>query len=104
MLTLQVQDHAQEPVFLDRSFPTVGPTEILIRTAACALNFADLLMIRGTYQETPALPFTLGMEVAGHVLAIGSAVTVLKLGIVSQPSQGLAASLRLLRWIPRAAS
>ena len=80
MLTLQVQDHAQEPVFLDRSFPTVGPTEILIHTAACALNFADLLMIRGTYQETPALPFTLGMEVAGHVLAIGSAVTGFKIG------------------------
>ena len=34
---------------------------------ACGLNFADLLMIKGTYQDTPQAPFTLGMEVAGIV-------------------------------------
>jgi NADPH2:quinone reductase len=42
-----------------------------IDIAACGLNFADLLMIKGEYQETPEPPFTLGMEVAGRVTAIG---------------------------------
>ena len=42
---------------------------------ACGLNFADLLMIKGQYQEKPAMPFTLGMEVAGTVDALGPNVT-----------------------------
>jgi NADPH2:quinone reductase len=80
MLTLQVHDHSQEPIFVDMASPEVGANQILIRTAACALNFADLLMIKGTYQETPTLPFTLGMEVAGDVAAVGSKVTNFKVG------------------------
>ncbi len=80
MLTLQVHDHSQEPIFIDVPIPEVGANQILIRTAACALNFADLLMISGTYQETPTLPFTLGMEVAGDVVAVGSKVTNFKVG------------------------
>ncbi|MDT2057537.1 MAG: NADPH:quinone oxidoreductase family protein [Planktomarina sp.] len=80
MLTLQVHDHSQEPIFIDVPIPEVGANQILIRTAACALNFADLLMISGTYQETPTLPFTLGMEVAGDVAAVGSKVTNFKVG------------------------
>ena len=80
MLTLQVHDYSQEPIFVDMASPEVGANQILIRTAACALNFADLLMIRGTYQETPTLPFTLGMEVAGDVAAVGSKVTNFKVG------------------------
>ena len=80
MRALQVQDHSEKPVFLDRSIPTLAANQILIRTAACALNFADLLMIRGTYQETPALPFTLGMEVAGEVAGLGAEVTGFEIG------------------------
>ena len=80
MLTLQVHDHSQEPIFVDMASPEVGANQILIRMAACALNFADLLMIRGIYQETPTLPFTLGMEVAGDVAAVGSKVTNFKVG------------------------
>ena len=80
MLTLQVHDHSQEPIFVNIPSPEVGADQILIRTAACALNFADLLMISGTYQETPTLPFTLGMEVAGDVAAVGSKVTNFKVG------------------------
>jgi NADPH2:quinone reductase len=39
------------------------------------LNFADLLMCKGTYQDTPALPFVLGMEVSGMVDAVGPDVS-----------------------------
>jgi len=44
---------------------------VLIRVAACGVNFADTLMVKGQYQEKPALPFAPGMEVAGTVAALG---------------------------------
>ncbi|MEM1129776.1 MAG: NADPH:quinone oxidoreductase family protein [Pseudomonadota bacterium] len=51
--------------------PEPGPGEVQIEIEACALNFADLLMIRGRYQDIPQLPAVLGMEFAGHVSALG---------------------------------
>ncbi|MFP4361253.1 MAG: NADPH:quinone oxidoreductase family protein [Alphaproteobacteria bacterium] len=60
--------------------PEPEPGEVTIAVAAAALNFADILMTRGTYQEKPALPFTPGMELAGRIHAIGAAVTGLAPG------------------------
>lgn len=53
--------------------PDVAPTrgQARVRIAACGLNFADLLMAKGQYQEHPALPFIPGMEFAGVVEALG---------------------------------
>ena len=48
-----------------------GPGEVRLRNQACGLNFADLLMIKGRYQDNPEPPFTLGMEAAGIVDALG---------------------------------
>lgn len=50
-----------------------GPTrgEARVAIAACGLNFADLLMAEGRYQEKPALPFVPGLELAGTVLELG---------------------------------
>jgi NADPH2:quinone reductase len=47
--------------------PEPGANEVLIDIAACALNFPDVLLCRGLYQEKPPLPFTPGVEVAGTV-------------------------------------
>ena len=58
-------DTAPEIEELPRPVPQEG--EALVRIAACGLNFADLLMLTGRYQDTPAPPFTMGMEVAGIV-------------------------------------
>ncbi len=63
------------PVLRDCPVPVAGDGEILVRIGACGLNFADLLMIKGEYQDTPKPPFTLGMEVAGRVEATGAGVT-----------------------------
>ena len=63
---------------LDR--PSPGPGQVLLRIAACGLNFADLLMLKGDYQERPEPPFTLGMEVAGTVEALGDGVAGLAPG------------------------
>ena len=53
------------------AMPEPGPGQIRLRIAACGLNFADLLMLKGQYQDTPAAPFTLGMEGAGTTEALG---------------------------------
>ena len=48
--------------------PVAGPGELRLRVDAVALNFPDVLLCRGQYQEKPALPFTPGLEVCGTVL------------------------------------
>jgi NADPH2:quinone reductase len=48
--------------------PAGGPGLLRLRVDAVALNFPDLLLCRGTYQEKPPLPFTPGLEVCGTVL------------------------------------
>ncbi|MCY4589527.1 MAG: NADPH:quinone oxidoreductase family protein [Alphaproteobacteria bacterium] len=55
--------------------PVPEPEEVLVRVRAAGVNFADTLQIAGTYQNRLAPPFVPGMEVAGEVLEIGSAVT-----------------------------
>ena len=64
-----------DPQVQDVPVPAPGPGHALVRIAACGLNFADLLMKTGTYQDTPALPFTMGMEIAGVVEALGPDTT-----------------------------
>ncbi len=51
-----------------------------MRIAACGLNFADLLIVDGTYQDIPPLPVTLGLEASGVVEAVGEGVTTLAAG------------------------
>lgn len=55
--------------------PDPGPGQVKVAIKAAGLNFADLLMIGGSYQEKPALPFSPGLEAAGEVIAVGSGVT-----------------------------
>ncbi|TGD44227.1 NADPH:quinone oxidoreductase family protein [Pseudotabrizicola sediminis] len=51
--------------------PVPAAGQALVRIHACALNFADLLMVEGKYQSKPPLPFTPGLELAGEVVALG---------------------------------
>lgn len=48
--------------------PAGGPGTLRLRVDAVALNFPDVLLCRGLYQEKPPLPFTPGLEVCGTVL------------------------------------
>jgi NADPH2:quinone reductase len=54
--------------------PEPGPGEVLVKVAAAGLNFADLLIIKGEYQEKPELPFAPGLEIAGRIERVGSDV------------------------------
>lgn len=48
--------------------PEAGPGMLRLKVDAVALNFPDVLLCRGMYQEKPELPFTPGLEVCGTVL------------------------------------
>ncbi|MEM7253089.1 MAG: NADPH:quinone oxidoreductase family protein [Pseudomonadota bacterium] len=50
------------------------PHEVTVRQAAWGVNFVDLLMVAGGYQLRPPLPFVPGLEGAGTIAAVGSAV------------------------------
>ena len=80
MRALVLSSHDTAPELDQVALPQPAAQEVRIRVAACGLNFADLLMIRGTYQDTPALPFIPGMEVAGVIDACGPDVTGLAPG------------------------
>ncbi|MEP3347928.1 MAG: NADPH:quinone oxidoreductase family protein [Litoreibacter sp.] len=80
MRALQVTELGQPPVVNDIPTPEPQHGEVLVKIEACGLNFGDLLMIKGSYQERPALPFTLGMEVSGTIAAHGDGVTSPEIG------------------------
>jgi NADPH:quinone reductase len=54
--------------------PTPGDGQVLVRVRAAALNFPDILMVQGRYQERPPLPFTPGVELCGEVVETGQRV------------------------------
>ncbi len=74
MRVFQVEKFDTPPRLAEIATPEPAKGEILLRIHACGLNFADLLMSQGKYQDTPTPPFTLGMEVAGVVKALGPGV------------------------------
>lgn len=80
MRALVVTEHDVPPAIMDIPKPQPGPGDWLIKVTACGLNFADLLMVKGSYQGTPALPFALGLEVSGRVVALGQNAAPVQIG------------------------
>ena len=54
--------------WVDVDEPEAGPGLLKVQVDAVALNFPDVLLCRGMYQEKPPLPFTPGLEICGTVL------------------------------------
>ncbi|MEP0260755.1 MAG: NADPH:quinone oxidoreductase family protein [Sulfitobacter sp.] len=80
MRAMQVTAYDEPLTLQELEMPMPGQGEVLIQVDTCGLNFGDLLIIKGTYQEKPPLPFTLGMEMAGTITALGEGVDGLKVG------------------------
>ena len=77
---------AQEPggpdvlACVERPRPAPGPGEVLIRNTACGVNRPDQIERLGFYPAPPGAPEGLGLEVSGHVAALGEGVTGLDVG------------------------
>lgn len=64
--------------FRKRQLPEPAAGEVLIKQHACGLNFIDIYHRTGLYPCD--LPSGLGLEAAGEVLAVGDAVSDMKVG------------------------
>ena len=64
----------------DMPKPEPKAGELLLEIKATAVNFVDLVMMDGTYQFKPQLPFVPGKLPAGIVAAVGAGVTAFKPG------------------------
>src|SRR6476661_6052027 len=65
---------------VERPNPAPGHRQVLVKVAACSLNFRDLGIVRGTYRmpsKENVIPLSDG---AGEVIEIGAAVTRVKVG------------------------
>ncbi|WP_342372349.1 NAD(P)H-quinone oxidoreductase [Propioniciclava soli] len=60
--------------------PSPGDGDVLVRVAAAGVNRADLLQRRGHYPPPKGVSETLGLEVSGHIEAVGAGVTTWSVG------------------------
>src|SRR6476660_5691248 len=60
--------------------PAPGPGQIKIKQHAIGVNYIDTYFRMGMYPAPGGLPFVVGSEGAGEVIAVGSGVTDLKAG------------------------
>ena len=58
--------------------PAPGPKEVVVRVAGCGICGTDLHILEGEF--APAYPIVPGHEFAGEVVAVGSAVSELRVG------------------------
>jgi NADPH2:quinone reductase len=80
MQAIQILTTGSADVLTLRDLPTPapGPGEALIRIEASGVNFIDTYFREGRYPAT--LPYTLGQEAAGLVVAVADDVTTVKAG------------------------
>src|SRR4051812_49153452 len=65
---------------VDRAEPRPGPGQVLLHLGAFALNYRDLLVVKGLYNPKIPLPFTPFSDGVGRVTAVGEGVTRVKVG------------------------
>src|SRR5262249_12541459 len=64
----------------DAAMPAPGPGEVLVEIHAAPVNYVDILVVAGSYQFLPQLPFIPGKSPTGVLTAAGPAVTSLAVG------------------------
>lgn len=66
--------------FRDIEIPIPRDHEVCIKVSASGLNFADIMMRKGLYADSPEPPFIPGYDVEGTVHAVGTKVSHFKPG------------------------
>jgi NADPH:quinone reductase-like Zn-dependent oxidoreductase len=60
--------------WVESDAPLAGPGQVRVRNIAAGVAYADLLMRRGLYPDTPPLPFAPGYDIVGEIDALGDGV------------------------------
>ncbi|HKQ61750.1 MAG TPA: NAD(P)-dependent alcohol dehydrogenase [Candidatus Polarisedimenticolaceae bacterium] len=77
MRAVEIRDRfgLEQLALTERATLEPGPGQIRLRLAAAALNYRDLLMVRGQYNPRQPLPLIPGSDGVGRVAALGPGVT-----------------------------
>lgn len=77
MIAIAVSEPGPPEVLVpvERPTPQPGPDELLIKVAAAGVNRPDVMQRQGRYAPPQGVTDIPGLEVAGTVAAMGSAVT-----------------------------
>lgn len=73
---------------VERPVPAPKAGEVLIRVAAAGVNRPDVMQRKGVYPPPPGAPSIPGLELAGHVVALGAGVSA---DLLNQPLCALVA-------------
>src|SRR5438132_9268593 len=65
---------------VDRPEPAPGAGQVVVKLRACALNYRDLMMVKGAYNPKLRLPVVPLSDGVGQVAAVGAGVTRVKTG------------------------
>ena len=66
--------------YTDVQEPKIGPTEVLVKVRACALNHVDIWVRRGLPGIQIPLPHIPGSDISGEVAQVGGSVTRVRVG------------------------
>lgn len=76
MKAWELRDYGRENLILrDKPIPRPGPTEVLIRVTAVALNYRDKLLIEGKYNRSIEFPMVQVADAVGEIVEAGEDVT-----------------------------
>ncbi|MCC5921769.1 MAG: NAD(P)H-quinone oxidoreductase [Cyclobacteriaceae bacterium] len=65
----------------ERSIPTIGPREVLIKVAAAGVNYPDIIQAQGKYPAPEGVVQDIpGLEASGEIVLLGDEVTNWKVG------------------------
>src|SRR3954469_7218776 len=80
MHAIEVAEHGGPEVlqYVEKSDPSPGPGEVLIKAEAIGVNYIDTYFRSATYPRE--VPFILGQEVCGTIAAVGDDVAALSVG------------------------
>jgi 2-desacetyl-2-hydroxyethyl bacteriochlorophyllide A dehydrogenase len=65
--------------FVDRTLPSLGEHDVLLRVRACAICGGDIHIYRGKHPLAP-LPMAIGHEISGEIIQAGRAVNKVSVG------------------------
>jgi NADPH:quinone reductase-like Zn-dependent oxidoreductase len=82
MKTFEIRDQfgLDHLVLTEKPDPRPGPGQVLVQMKAFALNYRDLLVVKGLYNPKLRLPMVPLSDGAGEVAAVGEGVTRVKTG------------------------
>jgi NADPH:quinone reductase len=74
---------AADVMYITRgTVPAPGANDVIIRVAYAGVNRPDVLQRTGSYAPPPGASPIMGLEVSGHIVAVGANVTAWKIGDV----------------------